>query len=640
MKPILYEQNAFESGTTTPFASQGIGVLADAVSCEITEELNGVYDLEMDYPVDGVHFSDLTLRRIIKAKPNQTDSPQPFRIYHITKPMQGMVTVSAHHLTYDLSGIVVPPFSVNTPGAVIASITATGLPTIQPFSFTNTVTGTKDFSISIPRSGRSILSSFLEIYGGELSYNLANIKIQPQRGANNGATIMYGKNLMDLKQEENCADICTGIFPYYSSNETTVMLSEKIINLPGTFAFRRIIPVDLTTAFPDAAPTQAQLRTAANQYISENNLGVPEVSLTIDYLSIEDSDEAMPLHMFESIAVGDTVKVIFEKMDINTTARCVKYTYDSLLERVKEITVGDKPVTFADTVAEQYSGVQKGEYRALIQDAITRATQAITNGLGGYVIIHKSQSTLTNPDEILILGDSPDISQAQKVWRWNKNGLGYSSTGYGGPYSTAMTANGEIVADMITTGILKAIEITNGNGTFHVTADGQMTATSGTIGGFTIESNALKNRFLRFSNDTGFEFWNSGSRYGRVAVVGDKVFAMILDSAGKTFTLNIEKSDGTLDPIFSYDKSSNNISFFRDVYLHGNKIYNVGEAVPYATGAVGSFIYDQFDLSNNGAGSCVVTIKHYKAWFNACGQYIQTSQTGTDTINLKYWKTT
>ena len=124
MIPILYEQDAFEENTSTPFTSQGIGVLSDALKCVVTEELNSTYDLEMTYPVDGVFFKDLTLRRIIKAKPNQTDDPQPFRIYKITKPMSGSITVLAHHLSYDLSGLAVPPFTVNTPGGVIVNFDA------------------------------------------------------------------------------------------------------------------------------------------------------------------------------------------------------------------------------------------------------------------------------------------------------------------------------------------------------------------------------------------------------------------------------------------------------------------------------------------------------------------------------------
>ena len=108
MKPVLY------SSTETEFTSNGLGVLNDCVSAVVREERNGVYELTMEYPADGIHFSDISARCIILAKPNPTDSPQPFRIYRITKPIGGIVTIYAQHISYDLSGVAVSPFSSNT----------------------------------------------------------------------------------------------------------------------------------------------------------------------------------------------------------------------------------------------------------------------------------------------------------------------------------------------------------------------------------------------------------------------------------------------------------------------------------------------------------------------------------------------
>lgn len=641
MKPILYEQDAFEANTTTPFTSQGIGVLADALKCIVTEELNGIYDLEMTYPVDGKHFKDLTLRRIIKALPNQTDEAQPFRIYKITKPMNGMVTVHAHHLSYDLSGIVVPPFEVNTPGGVIASITATALPTIQPFSFTNTVTGTKDIKFDKPQSARSMLEGFLKVFGGELAYNKSNIIISPKRGTDNGAVIAYGKNLMDLKQEENCAELCSGIFPYYKTDVAYVTLPEKIVYAPGTFDFDRYVPVDMTDSFPEFQPSAEQLRAVANQYIEENKIGVPKVNLEINYVSIENAEEAIPLHIFESISLGDDVTVRFEKLDIDANSRCVKYVYDAVCERVESISIGDQPVTFVDTVTKQYTAVQKGEYQALINDAMARATQLITNGLGGYVIIHKSNPTLVNPDEILILGDSSDITQAQKVWRWNKNGLAYSSTGYNGTYSTAMTSNGEIVADMITTGILKAIEITNGNGAFHVTPQGVMTASSGKIGGFTIGSDSITSNSIRLHNTSGLQFMNNGSSYGRIVRTtsgSDTFLSVILQESGMSFSINVEKPNGALDPVFMYDRQSDEFHFYRDVYLHGQKVYNVDTVEPSTPGFDKSFVFSKVFAQNQGNGTCKWTTQEYLARFNSCGQYVDCYKISENSFTLQNWR--
>ena len=92
-------------------------------------------------------------------------------------------------------------------------------------------------------------------------------------------------------------------------------------------------------------------------------------------------------------------------------------------------------------------------FRQQQQTAINNATNWITGAKGGYVVINKNSQD--QPYEILIM-DTPDISTAQNVWRWNQGGLGFSSSGYNGPYATAITQDGSIVASFITTGILTA----------------------------------------------------------------------------------------------------------------------------------------------------------------------------------------
>lgn len=626
MKPILYEQ------TETAFTSQGIGVLADALKCVVTEELNNVFDLEMTYPVTGVLFKSLTLRRIIKAKPNQTDNPQPFRIYKITKPMNGSVTVLAHHISYDLSGMVVPPFTVQTPAAVVATIVATALPTIQPFYFQNNVTGNAEYKSERPVSARSILSGFTNVYGGEYSYDNKLIKIDVRRGSDKGAVISYGKNLMDLKQEENCAEMYTLVYPFYHNDGNLVTLPEKTIRVPGRFDHDRVLALDLTQSFPDAVPTETELRTKTYRYITEEKVGYPKVNLTISYLSIEDSDEAIPLHMFEGIALGDDVKVRFEKLNIDADSRCIKYVYDAVRERVDSIEIGDKSETFIDTTAKQYSAVTKGEYQAFIQDAITAATQLITNGLGGYVILHRSNASLSAPDELLILGDSPDLSEARQVWRWNKNGLGYSSTGYNGTYSTAMTADGSIVADRITTGILSAIEITNGNGTFHVTSNGVMTATSGTIGGFHIASNGIYNDAIQFDN-TGVSIRNGSSLIGSFRKMTSNSVGLQLNSGGTTIGWYNVKSDGTVEPIIEYNRNSDNIQIYKDVTVQSQAIYNCSGVHGGSSGATNYVYHSRITVETGTPG--YMTIVTYRTGFNNYGQYVSTSQVSSYRYELR-----
>ena len=632
MKPILYEQ------TETAFTTQGIGVLADALKCIVTEELNGEYDLEMTYPIDGVLFNHLTLRRIIKAKPNQTDNPQPFRIYKISKPMKGSVTVHAHHMAYDLSGMVVPPFSVNQATAVIGNITALAIPQINPFSFQNNINVQKAFQIEKPVSARNILSTFLEEFDCEIGYDKTLIKLMPSRGSDKNARIVYGKNLMDLNQEENCQEVCTGVFPFYHSESGDVRLPEKVIYLSGTYPFTRVLPLDLTASFQEV-PAQEQLRAAANDYISKNELGVPKVNLSIKYVSIADSDEAIPLHMFEQIELGDSVLVRFDKLGISKKSRCIKYVYDAITERIESIEIGDKTTTFQDTLAKQYTAIQNGKYEAQIMDAIGKATAFITNGLGGYVIVHRSNSNLTQPDELLILGDSPDLNEAQQVWRWNKNGLGYSSTGYNGAYKTAMTADGKIVADMITTGILRAIEIYNGDGSFHVTPDGTMTATKGTIGGFTIAGNAIYNGIMQLHNTGGLRFMNNSTSIGRISRINDADIGMILERDGQNISWNKENSDGSYSTIFAYNRSTDYLTIYTDVYVRNGKIYNVNTLAASSSEQTTpkNFTHCVVTITAGNPGS--IKIDKYNSQFNSYGQYVSTTLVSSNTYQTnRIWQ--
>lgn len=93
MIPCLY------ASTETKFDHNGIGKMADALSCVVTEKRNGSFELELVYPADGIHAENLEEGNIILAKPSDTGRPQPFRIYKITTPIDGKLTVKARHIS-------------------------------------------------------------------------------------------------------------------------------------------------------------------------------------------------------------------------------------------------------------------------------------------------------------------------------------------------------------------------------------------------------------------------------------------------------------------------------------------------------------------------------------------------------------
>lgn len=525
MIPILY------SPTTTSFTTGGIGKLIDAGSCIVTEERNGSYELEMTYPITGHLYDEIKQRSIIFAKPSPAQSEQPFRVYRITKPLNKVVTIYAAHISYDLSGIPVTNFTSQSVQAALTALTTSSVIS-NPFTFWSDKTNSGVMEIETPTPCRTILSNILDVYGGEYEFDKYTVKLHSLRGFDNGVSIKYGKNLTDLEQDENCSNVYTGVLPYWTGNETTV--SGSVVNAPGTYDFTRILPVDFTSDFEEQ-PSTTQLANAATNYISANNIGIPEVNLTVSFVHLNQTEEYKNLGIFERVELGDTIKVEFAAMGVSSTARCVKTVYNALLERYDNVELGEVKKGLADTISSQTSSIidisKNSGVSSAVKAAIIAATEAITGQQGGSVILHDTRGG-NKPNELLFL-DNDDISQAQKVWRFNLSGFGYSSNGYEGPFTTAITRDGSIVADFITTGSMDAARITagilqskdgrflidltantitmkkpsgntvfsfdgNGNltisGTVYASAGeftGKITAGSGSIGGFSINGNNL-----------------------------------------------------------------------------------------------------------------------------------------------------
>lgn len=463
--------------TETEFTTNGIGGLPDATKCTVKEERNGSFELTMTYPIDGKRYSDITLRRIILVKPNPYDDPQPFRIYGITKPINGIVTVNAEHISYDLSGFPVAPFEANSIQETFIKLKTQSASTFKcPFEFSTDKTNEAKMTVPKPVSIRSLLGgsegSILDVYGGgEYTFDRFNIILNQHRGANNGVSIRYGKNLTDIEQEENCSSVYTGVYPYWYSNETGVAeLTERIIYAEGTYNFSRILPLDLSSSF-DELPSEAMLRAEAKRYMEDNDIGVPKVSIDVSFVQLAQSKEYEQITLLEKVKLCDTVNVEFPELNVSATAKCISTEYDVLTDKYTKLSLGDAKSNLAATIASQPKEVTTKiqETTNALTKAIHNATSLITGGQGGYVLINSSTGG-KYPDEILIM-DKPDINTATKVWRWNQNGLGYSKNGINGPFGLAMTMDGAIVADIITTGTLSANRIAGGTFAEKITAE-------------------------------------------------------------------------------------------------------------------------------------------------------------------------
>lgn len=453
---------------TTGLQGNGVGVLRDCISCTVTEERNGSYELEMVYPITGQHYSSIKLRGLIKAKPNPYSVEQLFRVYEISRPINGQVTIYAQHISYDLSGVPVSPCTGDRASTALAAL-AQAAAVDMPFTLWTDLNTAADFAVTEPSSLRRMLGgvegSILDVYGGEYEWDNYTVKLHSHRGSDRGVTIRYGKNLVDLKQEESCAEVYTGVYPYVkNSDDTLLQLPEKVVYADGNYNYKRILTLDLSDKFDDEEnpATEAGLREAAKEYMSANSIGTPTVSLTVSFAQLEQTEEYKGMALLERVGLCDTVHVIFAKLGVTADAKCIKTAYNVLLGRYDSVELGDARSTLADTVANIGKDTQQNidKTKSALEQAITRATQLITGNLGGYVVLHSSTGG-SQPDEILVM-DTPDINTATRVWRWNLAGWGYSATGYNGPFRLAATMDGAINADFITAGTMTADLIRTG----------------------------------------------------------------------------------------------------------------------------------------------------------------------------------
>lgn len=517
MIPILYEQGE------TKFISQGIGSLADAISCTVTEERNGEYELEMTYPASGKLFSELTNGRLILAKPNDTSQTQPFRIYRISTPMSGKVTINAEHISYLLNGIPVAPFTATGMSAALNGLKNNSLVN-NPFTcWTDIANGSTKFTVTVPKSFRACLGgtegSILDTFSGsnppEFEFDRFAVKVHAQRGADRGVTIEYGKNLTDAKQENSIENTYTGVLAYWSNTDQSTVAKSDIqyASNHSNFANEKIFILDTSQDFP-GEPTKTQLNTAAANYVKNNNVGTPKINLMVSFVNLWQSEEYKNTALLERVQLCDTVRVKFSFLGIDASAKVIKTVYNVLKERYDSIGLGESKSSFSDTI-RQASGIT-GSVKAMVesnnsflQSAIDRSTDLISGGLGGYVVINKNADG--QPEEILVM-DNADKTKAVNVIRINKNGIGFSKSGYNGPFSTAWTIDGAFNADYITSGIISAVN----------------------INGVNISGSNINGTNINGSNITGSTITTQNS--------SNSYYKLVMDDGGLTYT---DSSDGT-----------------------------------------------------------------------------------------------
>lgn len=476
MKPILYDADRTSFSAAS---DNGLGVLSDAISCKVTQELNGQYELEMRYPVDGLHYGEIALRSILRASVDPSGDLQPFRVYRITPAMGGVATVYARHIAYDLGGYVVSPFTASSASAALAALKSHALPVNMPFAFSTDKTTTAAMVVTVPTSLWSLLGgqqgSVLDVYGGEYEFTGWTVRLLTRRGADRGVSVRYGKNLTDLTQDSNCENCYTGVVPYWTSADVTVTAAP--VYAEGQYGYVRLMPLDLSQSF-EAQPTEAQLKAEAAAYIKRNQIGVPAVSWDVKLALLSQASGYEDVAFLEQIYLGDTVGVHFQRMGVDAKARVNAIVWDCLLERYESVALGSVKASIAATIAGQQKELDGKPSVSMVERISGDLAAAMMGARGGSVRLLDTNSD-GEPDTLYIADDTDPV-KAKKVWRFNYEGWAASSTGYNGPFKLGATVDGGLMAWMVTAANLVAGTISSEQGNFFINLDGGTIDTSAT----------------------------------------------------------------------------------------------------------------------------------------------------------------
>lgn len=349
MIPVLY------SKTTSSFYGNGLGLLADAESCECTEKLNGSYELVLKIRSTAVHADEIDVDCIIKVKPNYEDNFQAFRVYSVEKDYDGEITVKAAHISYDICGIPIRPFKVeNLDDAVDNLNTNRMLLSESAFLINSDFSAEGTMEVKSPASFRSLLggstTSIVEIYGGEYHYDNYTINLVKRRGKDKGVCFRYGKNISDFEQTIDSQNLYTAVLGYWkksgSNNQNDTIIYGNIIQCEGVFPYDKIYILDTSNDIKNdnnADATVDQIDECVTKYIAKNAPGIKGNKIKIDYTKDDD---------IIRVCVGDIVRIIYPEYKMDLTARCNTVVFDCLEEKNVSIEIGTEEKDMADIIAD------------------------------------------------------------------------------------------------------------------------------------------------------------------------------------------------------------------------------------------------------------------------------------------------
>ena len=387
MNPIIY--GAGEQS----FTSNGLGRVSEAVLCTVTEELNGIFEAELQVPITDPFYQEIKLQRIVYCK--TANGKQPFEIYKISKPLNGVVTVYLQHLSYRLAKMTALPLTATSCQDALEKLIAYADDGAEWAVWTD-----KDientWTLSNPRSIRNCLGgeqgSVLQLFGGEYEWDHRTVKLHTHRGADNHVWIRYGKNLTDLTDEDDETTVYTSVLPFViiqatqEGEEDTLILGDKIDTGMeySDPAYEMVVPLDLSNEFQvepaeegeePVLPTKAEINARAETYMVANTPWLSKKTLTVSFAPLWETEEYKDVAPLEEVHLGDTVHVSYSAIGVSQAMKVIRIVYDVLRERVVEVELGDKRASLGN----------------LINDTAQAAAEAAVTSINGKLVAVEAQ---------------------------------------------------------------------------------------------------------------------------------------------------------------------------------------------------------------------------------------------------------
>ncbi len=367
----LYERNE------TDFSHNGIRVL-QPIEAIVSEELNGDYSLKLTMPRG---FSDIEIEQVVKAPTPK--NPQLFRVYNTDIDMLGNPVFYCRHIFYDLldhfiedtrptgdGALAISRILDNTPFTGDSDITKQGTAYYQMMNPVNAILGADN--------------SFITVWGGELERDNFTVRLKSQLGADRRVSIRYRKNLTGLRFVTDLSGVATKIMPtgLREDGQTLLKLPEKYVVSPliDTYVNEKVTRIHYSEIKIGDEMSESQalqaLRDAANLEF-EKGLDKPQVTATVEFVPLEDTEEYKDFSILETVYLGDSVSVHHEDLNIDLVTKVIGFEFDALSKRYNKVTLGNANPKYGD-VQRQYVDKVNSETKFVINNEIVDTEKKVT----------------------------------------------------------------------------------------------------------------------------------------------------------------------------------------------------------------------------------------------------------------------